>query len=240
MTKDNLLIITSGKNSLHQNWEHNHLNYNFDLCLIIYDDSEFVDLNSITAKYTFKRKAYKWSNIAKYISKDIYRPYKYIGILDDDILTDIPTIHNLFEYGKRLNFDLFQPALTHNSYASHGATLQIPDADFHLLNTVEIMNPFFSNRAFNVCSNEFDMGPHGQGYGLELSWQALLSPKDGVTIFGGLVGVIDKYPVVHTKPVTPFPHSDEETNFFRDRYKGADINFAHVIDREIKHIYKEA
>lgn len=240
MNKDNLLIIACGQNALHQQWLELHTDFNFDLCLLVYDDTEYQDHNSKSAKYIFKRKAYKWSNIANFITKSVYKPYKYIGILDDDILTNIPTIHNLFEYGKRLDFDLFQPALSHDSYFSHGATLQIPNADFHLLNTVEIMNPFFSNRAFNVCSNEFDMGPYGQGYGLELSWQALLSPKDGRTIFGGLVGVIDKYPVRHTKPVTPFPHSDEETNFFRDRYKGADINFAYVIDRELKYVYKES
>jgi hypothetical protein len=240
MNKENLLVIPCGQNSLHQQWKELHNDFNFDLCLLIYDDTQYKDHNSKSAKYVFKRKAYKWSNIANFITKSLYRPYKYIGIIDDDILTNITTINNLFDYGKRLNFDLFQPALSHDSYFSHSATLQISNADFHLLNTVEIMNPFFSNRAFNICSNEFDIGPYGQGYGLELSWQALLSPREGISIFGGLVGVIDKYPVIHTKPVTSFPYSDEETDFFRARYKGADINFTHVIDRQIKYVYKES
>ena len=43
----NLVCIPSGKDSLHQKWFQNHLDFNFDLCLFQWDNHEFTDLNSV-------------------------------------------------------------------------------------------------------------------------------------------------------------------------------------------------
>lgn len=231
-TKNNLLIICCGKDSLHQQWKTNHQTQNFDLCLIIYDRSIYEDENTKSAKFVFYNNGFKFENIAKCITKEIYRLYDFVGIIDDDILTTPEDINNIFAMGKNQNFDLFQPAYTHDGHPSHADFLvQDCNYDYRIFNTVEIMCPFFSQRAYNVICNEFDTSPYKMGYGLEYAFEKLLSSQSGQTIYGGLVAVIDKIPVKHCRPITPRPEvSEPDIWYYRNKYL---ISYLRVFDRSV-------
>ena len=217
--KSNLLVINSGKDALHQNWIQDHTEYGFDLCLIIYDDAEYTDLNSSKAKYIFKNNDYKYKNIKKYITKEIYSKYEYIGIIDDDMETTPEKVSEVFTMAKKHNFDLCQPTLTHDSYSSHRQTLTHSGSDFRISNAVEIMCPFFSSRALDAVIDDFDTSPFGQGYGLEYSFQHHLESKTGKTKFGGWVAFIDKITMRHTKPVVSrMEVSEPDTWHYRKKY----------------------
>tara|TARA_B100002019_G_scaffold286008_1_gene295819 strand:- start:37 stop:756 length:720 start_codon:yes stop_codon:yes gene_type:complete len=218
--KKNLLVICCGKRAYHQSWKEFHKDYNFDLALIVFDETYFTDHNSQNAKYVFMNRGRKYENIATCISKDIYRKYEHIGIIDHDVDAEPPLIHNLFEFGIKHNFDLYQPAYNREGHPSHVDFLAVePEYDYRVFNTVEIMCPFFSQRAYNVVCNEFDTSPFMQGYGLEYAWEGILGSYEGKTIFGGNVGVIDKYPITHLDPIVQrFETSEPDIWYYRTKY----------------------
>jgi hypothetical protein len=215
--KNNLIVICAGKNSLHQQWG-DLSSYNFDVAVIVYDNTDYSDEVKQQAKYLFKNSDRKFKNIKKCITYDIYSKYEYIGIIDDDIDVLPKTINDVFVMAKKCNFDLCQPTLD-GGYYSHPQTITVPGCDFRISNVVEIMCPFFSKRAFDACVFDFDTSPHGQGYGLEYSWEYNLRSHNGITKFGGFVAFIDKYTMKHMNPVVSrLEVSEPDTKYFRDKY----------------------
>lgn len=215
----NLIISCAGKDALHQNWEDLHTDFGFDLALLIFDSTEYADKNSTAAKWSLQYKGMKFENIHKFLSEEDWSQYDRVGILDDDIQTTPHNIQKLFEIGQRHHFDLWSPSLDDGSYASHRATVRRPEFDFRVSNVVEIMCPFWTRDALEVCLDDFIDGPNKQGHGLEYSWEALLESHNGKTKLGGWVAIVDKYPVVHTKPVTQnLEISEPDTWHFRKKY----------------------
>lgn len=197
--KDNLLIIPSGPTALFQYWE-DYSNYNYDLGIINWSGANLS--NTENASYVENISGQKWKIVAEFASRHDLSSYEYIWILDDDCLTHPATIAATFELCKEFNLDLAQPALTPDSSRTHPPTFLIPWAKLHITNTVEIMAPIFSQRAWPDCSEHFGKMPLGVGYGLEGYWSDILESASGTTKFGGRVAVIDVYPVKHTKIVT--------------------------------------
>ena len=117
-------------------------------------------------------------------------------------MTHPETIEATFSLCKEYNLDLAQPALTPDSSRTHPSTFLIPGAKLHYTNTVEIMCPIFSQRAWPECSAHFGTMPVGIGYGMEGYWSDILESATSTTKFGGRVAVIDVYPVKHVKTVT--------------------------------------
>ena len=213
----NLLVITCGKDSLHTKWNNISLR-SFDLCLLVYDNTDFADLVSSNAKYIIKSENSKWHNIYTHVPYTMYNNYEQIGILDEDMETTVENINLIFDFGKKYNFDLYAPALTHDSYYSHSQTLQQKRCDFRITNTVEQMCPFFSVRAYDKLRSEFVASEYAWGYGLEFSFENILKSEQGKTIFGGYVGIIDKYAIKHTRKITNrIDISEPEINFYRRR-----------------------
>ena len=67
--KSNLVIITCGPKSLHQQWEKNHTtDSNFDLALLIYDDTVYTDQNSLNAKYIQQSEGIKFKLFDKFLN----------------------------------------------------------------------------------------------------------------------------------------------------------------------------
>lgn len=215
----NLIISCAGKDALHQKWSNDHTEFGFDLALLIYDGTIYDDENSNKAKFKKYYDGRKFENIHKFLSEEDWSQYDRVGVIDDDCLTTPGDIQKLFRMGEEHNFDLWAPALGQGSYVSHRATIQRPEFDFRISNVVEIMCPFWTRRALEACLDDFIDGPNKQGYGLEYSWEAILESKEGKTKFGGWVAIVDKYPVVHTKPVVQRPEvSEPDTWHFREKY----------------------
>ena len=233
----NLVLTCAGKDALHQRWEDLHTDFGFDLAILNFDDSTYADKNSKKAKWNLKYNGRKFENLHKFLTEEDWSQYEYVGVIDDDIRTDPSNIQKLFKMGAAHDFDLWAPALDTGSYASHGTTVRRPGYDFRTINVVEIMCPFWSNRALKECLPDFIDGPNKQGYGLEYSWEALLESKEtGKTKFGGYVAIVDKYPVVHTKPVVQRPEvSEPDTWHFREKYG---VNHLHVFREDMMKGYK--
>jgi hypothetical protein len=194
--KKNLIIMPAGPTALFQDWE-DYSKYNFDLAIVNWSDVELK--NTEHAKYLENIKGQKWKITDAFAKKYDLSQYEYIWQLDDDCLTHPATIDATFDFCKEHNLDLAQPALTPDSYRVHPPTFLIPGAKMHITNTVEIMCPIFSQRAWPVCSEHFGKMPAGIGYGMEGYWSDVLRSDSGTTKFGGRVAVIDIYPIKHTR-----------------------------------------
>jgi len=197
--KDNILIIPAGPGALFQNWN-NYADHNFDLAIINWGSHQLTNLEQ--AAYVEHIPGQKWKIVSEFANRHDLSQYKHIWILDDDCLTTPEGIAATFDLCKEYNLDLAQPALTPDSSRTHPPTFLIPDAKLHITDTVEIMCPIFSQRAWPECSAHFGKMPVGVGYGLEGYWGQVLESSTGTTKFGGRVAVIDVYPVKHTRTVT--------------------------------------
>lgn len=197
--KRDLLIITCGPQALFQGWG-DYTSYNFDVALIRWGQHPLTNTGS--ARYFEDIVGHKWKIISEFNSRHDLSPYEYIYCLDDDCVTNWHLIQETFNFCRENNLDLAQPALAEGSYYSHSFTLMVPGAKMHVMNTVEIMCPIFSQRVWTECIAPAKEMPIGIGYGYEGYWASQLESKTGTTKYGGRVAVIDRYPVLHSKPVT--------------------------------------
>lgn len=199
MNKRDLVIITCGPNALFQDWGP-YDQYPFDVALIRWGQHELS--NTESARYFVDLVGHKWQIISQFNDQHDLTGYDYIYCLDDDCVTNWDLIAATFDFCREHALDLAQPALTPDSYYSHEFTKMIPGAKMHIMNTVEIMCPIFSQRVWAECIAPAQHMPVGIGYGYEGYWAKTLESAQGVTKYGGRVAVIDCLPVLHSKPVT--------------------------------------
>ena len=192
--KRSLVIIRCGDQSLHPQWVNE--NSNFDTVLSYYGDNLPYELSHITYVHYFKGS--KWEGLYHFFSqhKDLWEKYDYICVPDDDLSTTSENLNEFFHLMNQYDFALAQPALTHNSYFSHPILLQVRGFIYRETNFVEVMIPCFRRDAFLKCWQTFD--ENKSGWGLDFLWPTLL-PKQKI-------GVIDKTPVFHTRPVGSAGH----------------------------------
>jgi hypothetical protein len=116
--------------------------------------------------------------------------YRYYAFLDDDLTVDAVILNRLFLVGDSLNLDLYQPALTKESFSSHQHLYQnnyggpIRRAPF-----VEIMCPFMSRKMVEQAAPTFDLNQSAWGLDIHI-W-----PKLAVDCY-----VVDALPVAHMRP----------------------------------------
>jgi hypothetical protein len=116
--------------------------------------------------------------------------YRYYAFLDDDLTVDAVTLNRLFLVGDSLNLDLYQPALTSNSYCSHQTLLQSSGIDSYPIREVpfvEVMCPFMSRKMVEKVSCLFDLNISGWGLDMHV-WPKFTKGY-----------VIDRLPVAHMR-----------------------------------------
>lgn len=198
----NLVCIPSGKNSLHQHWNEIHTDYGFDLCLLQWDNTIFSDKNSLAAKYKIKhtnpqQNGVRFKMLYNFVKNNDIQNYDRLFWIDDDIETTPKEIAKFFSVCEEFNFDLAQPSLTPDSKHTYPITLTNKKTNFRLTNTVEIMMPCFSTRALSSVIDLFENSKYGYGWGMELMWDKRLNTGNGISVFGGLIGIIDECQFKH-------------------------------------------
>ena len=116
--------------------------------------------------------------------------YRGVAFLDDDVAASADTLKRLFEVGRLLDLDLWQPALTRESYGFWNHLKQAPGSLVRAAPFVEIMCPFFSAAGLRSCWQTFDAAE--SGYGLDNVWRELLGRRR--------MAVVDALPVLHCRP----------------------------------------
>lgn len=189
-----LVLSRVSDNSLHKEWIFPAEDKNFDLFLEYYGDhsnryAEDCQYYSVCKTGSMFPRMYEIIKNNPWIISD----YDAIWITCDDICTNATDINKMFNIFMSNNLWLAQPALTRDSYYSHGITLQEQGNILRYTSFVEAMVPIFSPDALSVCWKSF--GESQSGWGLDLIWPKLLgNPMDKVAI-------IDQTTVKHTRPV---------------------------------------
>ncbi|MCI5763088.1 MAG: DUF707 domain-containing protein [Actinobacillus porcinus] len=219
----NLVVLRCGDTSLHQEWVNEKSQ--FDVVLSYYGDNNPYDLTHI--HYFHAYKGSKWQGLYDFFlnHQAIWQDYDYIWLPDDDLSTSAENLNEFFTCVDRYRFDLAQPALTTESYCSHIFLLQIPCFIYRENNFVEIMAPCFSKRAFLQCWQSF--AENKSGWGLEFLWRKLIGKE-------AKIGIIDKTPIFHTRPVGSAGHGSlnnteespvQEWSNLADKYQ-LDMNYS--------------
>lgn len=190
--RHNCVISAVGKNSLHKQWIDGLQERDFDLHLIVYDDS-FSRFYS-DADFVSSKKGYKLRLVYDYLvsNPEYLNHYEYFFIPDDDIFTDGETIEELFVLMKKYGLKIAQPALK-NSYFTYPITLQDPFCELRYTDFVEMMIPCFSQQAIKKVLATFNANE--SGWGVEFHWRKLIGTN------GHDMAIIDKTPMIHTQPV---------------------------------------
>jgi len=202
--KEHCVIAAVGKSSLHREWINN--GSNFDLHLIVYDDS--FGFFKMDTPYIIQAKGYKFRLLDDYIRKnDLLRRYEYFYLPDDDILICSEEIDKLFRYMIEYGLSMAQPAIC-NYYVSHPHTLRRPNSNLRYTNFIEIMQPCFSKAALKRVRFTFQASI--SGWGIDYHWSKILEP------LGMKMAVIDDVLSAHIRPVQSSHY--EELQRYMARY----------------------
>lgn len=85
--------------------------------------------------------------VCKYVKSIDYR---YIGLLDDDQAISVSSLNRLLEIATENTFDVFQPAVSPDSYYSHAMFLQQQGHAPASVYWIEIMSPFLRKEIFEA------------------------------------------------------------------------------------------
>lgn len=212
------MIVRAGRGSLHPRWLEGADTPRFDLLVAAYEEGA-----ESSSQYQSSLIHIPGSKIAGYHQLFRQRPelldqYEYFGLFDDDLLTTAGDINRLFALGKAHGLNLFQPALSWDSYFSYAATLANP-GQFQLryTNTVEMMCPVFSRDYLRRALPLFGLGYET---GIDLIWARLSNDP------WFRYAIIDAVAVTHTRAVGS---TKDQQGFDAD--KGYEAQISEVLDR---------
>lgn len=188
----NCVIAVVGKDSLHRKWIKDSEHRNFDLHLIVYDDS-FSRYEGDTP-FVCQSTGHKLKLVYEYLMlhADYMEKYDFFFIPDDDVCMTAQQISGFFELMDRYGLKIAQPSLT-ESYFTFKHTLQ--DRRFKLRYTdfVEMMVPCFSREALRKVL--FTFNENRSGWGTEYHWASLIGSSRTD------MAIIDEIAVRHVRPI---------------------------------------
>jgi hypothetical protein len=122
--------------------------------------------------------------------------YAYIGLLDDDQAIAVSGLNRLLEIAQQLKLDVFQPAVSADSYYSHAMFVQKRDHAPETVHWVEIMAPFLRKEIFE--SGEDFYRSNISSYGVD----RYLFPYLQLKLSLCQTAIIHEVSIRHLKPVT--------------------------------------
>jgi hypothetical protein len=219
--RENLIIICAGDNSLHHElqWYTNNTR-TYDLCVIYYgNDPAMENRYKTESTYFVQQQGPKWQLIRhalKLPEESLpWRTYEYIWMPDDDLSISVDTLNEFFGIAKTYKLNLCQPSLV-DLNVEHKILIQRPGNILRYTNFVEIMAPCLHVNALEHVWKTLDEDRVKSGWSLDVVWPHLLNYQR--------VAVIDKTPMMHTRPVTAF----NPNGFFYQKYKIDPRNEGHI------------
>ncbi len=125
--------------------------------------------------------------------KDLIFKYDAIWFPDDDLSANAKTINEMFDLFMRYDLKMAQPALTKDSYFTHGITLENNNFVLRYTDFVEVMAPIFLCETLREVWETFNQSQ--SGWGLDNIWPKKINAgkRD--------LAIIDQTAVKHTRPV---------------------------------------
>ncbi len=189
---NNCVIAAVGRDSLHREWIKDKSHKNFELHLIVYDDSK--PKYEEDTSFIYQARGRKLKLVYEYfrMHPEYIDRYDYFFIADDDISATAKQISDLFAIMDKYKLKIAQPTLT-DSYFTFRHTLQDKRYRLRFTNFVEMMIPCFSRDALKKVLFTFNENP--TGWGAEYHWNKLLGCSRNE------MAVIDEIAMRHTRPL---------------------------------------
>lgn len=165
----------------------------WDIALSFYDNTDIPASGCV--EWLHRYVGGKWDGIWRFFSDygEALSGYDYYWLVDDDIEVDCKNIDEIFDYVRRYDFHIAQPALTLDSYFSHRLTLACPGFLHRHTNLVEIMAPILSDILLKKLLPSFR--DTRSGFGLDWYWQTLVPEPERQ------IAIIDNLAVRHGRPL---------------------------------------
>lgn len=191
----NLVLLRANEHSLHPQWRREMVedDRTWDLLVSFYGKTENFDNPDFSEYRVLQNKQYKYGAVYDlfYEGSPLWS-YDYVMMPDDDIMMSWRDLNEIFAICREFNLQLAQPALDVSGYVIHAITARQWPYILRFTSFVEGMTPLFSREALRICAPSFQGAV--SGFGLDNTWPKLLGdPRAGVA-------VIDKVPVLHTRP----------------------------------------
>lgn len=205
----NLVVVRAGRNSLHERWIEGGGERDFDVLVATYEEGARGQADARTSIiFVPGPKIAGYAQILRRYPALLDR-YDFIALFDDDIAATRRDIERLFEIGRRHRLDLFQPALSWDSYFSYAATLVNGAYRLRFANAIEMMCPVFSAAQLKRAMPLLELGYET---GIDLLWTRLGDDP------WFRYAIVDDVVVKHTRPVGT---TSEQQGFLPgDRYDG--------------------
>ena len=186
----NLIIVRAGPSSLHANWLEG-AGPVFDVLVAAYHPAAMANDTERSAQILPRRQGggvergvERSSGIARSVRANRIHRRRRRG--------DAATINQCFKVGERYGLQIWQPALSADSYITYAASLQNPHFELRFCNYVEMMCPFFHTKPLKKVAPLFSLGFES---GIDLIWCSIANEN------GGACAVVDGCIVRHTRPV---------------------------------------
>lgn len=122
--------------------------------------------------------------------------YDYVGLIDDDIAIKVSSINTALAIAMDNALDSFAISLSKDSFFSHQEMMHRPGSDFHRVDWVEVMMPFYRAPLFQAGRPFFDRSISSWGI------DQFLMPFLQKTMKMDKVAVIDRVQARHQRPIT--------------------------------------
>lgn len=155
------------------------------------NDYTETNINPEEAEYKFSVNKFKYKHIKEDLGEICFN-YKVVAIFDDDIRVSTNDLNRLFLVGDSLNFNIWQAALTKDSYSSWPHLYVKDNSYVRNTNKIELMMPFFSKSALQICWDTFSLTD--SAWGAEDVW--------GVRLKYDKIMVVDAIPAKHVRPIS--------------------------------------
>jgi hypothetical protein len=194
--REHLLVVVLTDSNRFLNWFNFEESRNWDLWILdLCQANEFGKLADAEIKVEgFVTKTVLFSQLKQEI---LQSGYKQISFFDDDLETSVETINELFEFGSKYGFCLFQPALSYESEVNHENLRVVrTSAGYRSVPIVEIMCPFMRVDFYAEIANLSILAQSGWGFDIAISEIAVK------TFFANPI-VVDKLTVHHSRKSDP-------------------------------------
>ena len=165
---DNLIICPVGMEMPHdarwseeEHWRWTKNERLYETLVVVYNDFE---PEPGSYDHILRMKGHKWQIIQEVAKTFPIDKYKYIGCVDDDLITGYKDFNTGLLLAQNLNFQYWQLSMPHDSSLIYECLRHDPNCHFSETNFIEMGSPFFTLDKFKFLMKFISHWP------LEIAW----------------------------------------------------------------------
>jgi hypothetical protein len=174
-----------------------------------------------TYDFIYRQQGMKWELVKTFINTFDLRRYQYIGLFDEDLVTDIDSMNGAIDIARRNNFKLWQMSIDLRNYSSvHQPLNNVPGIEYTKTNFIEGQCPLFSSELIQMLRDLHNKRLVKTGWGYDLVWNHA---------FGVDSYVVHKHTITNMKPCSPDVSSYSHHDGLRELNESIQMSYREFI-----------